>query len=104
MNCSELDTTQPITNIDWDDALNCYENILKCGDEPLILKATIKFACLVNRAPEDILARSISVLVELFRRHLYKSNWSICVAVMICVKRAACIGEGKLAEIIDVVG
>ncbi|KAG5570373.1 hypothetical protein H5410_060139 [Solanum commersonii] len=87
--------------INWERAFDLYVNAIACDNELLWVQATTKLAKLSKHAPEDLLARTIPVLVELLRRIPSTDlSPSIQEAAAHCLKCVACRGEGRLAVLI----
>ncbi|TMW91561.1 hypothetical protein EJD97_014204 [Solanum chilense] len=88
-------------DINWERAFDLYLNVVACDNELLWVQATTKLAKLSKHAPEDLLARTIPVLVELLRRIPSTDlSPSIQEAAAHCLKCVACRGEGRLAVLI----
>ncbi|KAF8391660.1 hypothetical protein HHK36_023967 [Tetracentron sinense] len=85
---------------DWDEALHLYEKVIACESEALQVRATIKLGRLSNYAPENELARTVPILVELLGSPLSNLNPSIQEAAAYCLKCIACKGDGGLAIVI----
>ncbi|XP_009591619.1 protein ARABIDILLO 2 [Nicotiana tomentosiformis] len=87
--------------INWERAFDLYLNAIACDNEVLWVQATSKLAKLSKHAPEDLLARTVPILVELLRRIPSTDlSPSIQEAAAQCLKSVACQGEGRLAVLI----
>ncbi|KAL6999155.1 hypothetical protein U1Q18_000315 [Sarracenia purpurea var. burkii] len=101
MDKPKLEGSQSVIGKNWEAALHLYENLIACGNETFQLRAIIQLARLADHAPENILARSVPVVVELLRSPCGgESNLSIQEAIVFCLNRITRRGEGKLAVII----
>uniref|UniRef100_A0A5B7BPT4 Putative armadillo repeat-containing protein 4 n=1 Tax=Davidia involucrata TaxID=16924 RepID=A0A5B7BPT4_DAVIN len=100
MDHSELKRSRVEISTDWEEALHLYENVIACESKALQVRAIIKLARLADHAPDDILARTIPILVELLGSPIGNSSPSIQEAAAYCLKCIACQGEGTLAVII----
>ncbi|XAR56771.1 hypothetical protein NMG60_11037362 [Bertholletia excelsa] len=100
MDRAELETNQPLTSRDWEEAFSLYENVVATGNEDLQVKAIFKLARLANHAPENILARSIPILAELLENPFSRSSAVIQEAAAFCLKSIAYQGDSKLASTI----
>ncbi|XP_010252703.1 PREDICTED: U-box domain-containing protein 10-like [Nelumbo nucifera] len=85
---------------DWNEALNLYEKHIARGSETLQILATVKLGCLSKYAPENVLSRSVPILVNLLATPLNNSSLSIQEAAAFCLNRLARHGDGSMAVVI----
>ncbi|KAG8386039.1 hypothetical protein BUALT_Bualt03G0107600 [Buddleja alternifolia] len=80
----------------WDEAFNLYANVIANENDSIRIQATIKLAKMSRCAPENVLALTVPILLEL----LESSNKSVLEASAYCLKCIASQGEGRLANLI----
>ncbi|KAJ4981147.1 hypothetical protein NE237_031984 [Protea cynaroides] len=86
--------------VDWDEALHLYEKVIACEGEAQQIRATLRVGRLSNLAPDNVLERTVPILVELLGSPLHSSSPSIQEAAAYCLSRLARKGDGSLATII----
>ncbi|KAK6149388.1 hypothetical protein DH2020_016913 [Rehmannia glutinosa] len=84
----------------WDELFHTYAKVTTCENDALKIQATVKLAKMSRYAPENILALTVPILLELLRSP--PSNLSPLVqgASAHCLKCIASQGDGKLANLI----
>ncbi|KAL2466920.1 ARM repeat superfamily protein [Abeliophyllum distichum] len=81
----------------WDEAFHFYANVIAGENDALRVKAIIKLARMSKHAPENILSRTVPILVELLESPLCNPSPLVQEASAYCLKCIACKGEGQLA-------
>lgn len=96
--CSKSNKLAEISNSrNWNEAFQLYSNAIACGNDALKVEVTIKLAKMSRRAPENILALTVPLIVGLLESPL---NPSILEASAYCLKCLASQGGGRLADLI----
>ncbi|KAI3456834.1 hypothetical protein Pfo_013497 [Paulownia fortunei] len=100
MEGSEGKQAESSNSRNWDELFHLYAKAIACENDALKIQATIKLAKMSRYAPENILALTVPILLELLRSP--QSNLSPLVqeASAYCLKCIASQGEGVLANLI----
>lgn len=104
MEQSRLEGRQAESSTRWEEALNLYQEVILGDDESLSVQATIKLSRLSSLAPENIIVRTVPILVSLLCRSSTTESTSMLTACAYCLKCIACQGDGRLATIIAQTG
>ncbi|CAA2959507.1 armadillo repeat-containing 4 [Olea europaea subsp. europaea] len=100
MQISAIEEQKQAENINWDEAFHRYANVIAHENDALRVKVTIKLARMCNHVPENILSRTVPILVELLESPSRNLSPPVQEASAYCLKCIACKGEGQLAILI----
>ncbi|XP_022139563.1 uncharacterized protein LOC111010437 [Momordica charantia] len=99
MSCSRIRKESEKPNLNWEEALRQYQNVMASESEAVKVKATVKLANLSQCAPENILNSTIPIIAKhLGDNPITNSSQSMQGAAAYCLRRISCRGDdGTLA-------
>lgn len=95
---SQSKLNYPSIPSEWDDAFHSYEEIINNGSENSKLRATIKLADLLDRAPKNLLSLTVPILTRLIEG----PSGPVQEAAAYCLKCLTCHEDHELVTLVCV--